>query len=73
MTRKPETPEDVRKAADLAESDRAESADGLPLPPPGDDDTRLARDTGEPEDAAEDEEGEEQDVVEQISAERGAD
>jgi hypothetical protein len=72
MTHEPETPEDVRQAADLAESDRAESADGLPLPPPDDDETRVARDTGETEDAAEDEE-EEQDVVEQMSAERGAD
>ena len=72
MTHEPETPEDVRQAADLAESDRAESADGLPLPPPDDDETRLARDTGETEDAAEDED-EEQDVVEQMSAERGAD
>ena len=51
---------------------RLPSADGLPLPPPDDDETRMARDTGEPEDAAEDE-GEEPDVVEQISAERGAD
>ena len=62
MTREPETPEDVRQAADLAESD----------PPPVDDETRLARDSAEPADAAEDE-SEEQRVVEQISAERGAD
>ena len=31
MTPEPETPEDVRQPADLAESDRAGSADGLPL------------------------------------------
>jgi len=73
MTPESETPEEVRQAADLAESDHAAPAEGLPLPPPDDDETRLARDTGEPEDAAEDEEAEEQDVVEQISPERGAD
>ena len=73
MTREPETPEDVRQAADLTESDRAESADGLPLPPPDDAETRVARETGEAEETSDDEEGEEQDVVEQISAERGAD
>ncbi|HET9155198.1 MAG TPA: hypothetical protein VFN91_00945 [Myxococcaceae bacterium] len=73
MTREPETPEDVRQAADLAESDRAESADGLPLPPPDDPETRLARDTGKPAEAAEVREGEEQGVAEQIAAERGAD
>jgi hypothetical protein len=72
VTREPETPEDVRQASDLAESDRAASADGLPLPPPDDAETRLARDTGEPEDA-EEEEAEEPDLVEQITDERGAD
>ena len=73
MTPEPETPEDVRQAADVAESDRAESADGLPLPPPDDAEKRLARDTGDAEGASDDEEAEEQDVVEQMSAERGAD
>lgn len=72
MTREPETPEDVRQAADLAESDRAASADGLPLPPADDAEKRLADDAGEPEDAAESE-GEEQGAAEQIAAERGAD
>jgi len=72
MTPEPETPEDVHQAADVAQSDRAESADGLPLPPPEDDEARLARDAGEAEDATEDEEAE-QGVAEQTSAERGAD
>jgi hypothetical protein len=77
MTPEPETPEDVRQAADVAGSDRAESADGLPPPPVDDDETRLARDAGEPPDPAAEDEGEdeheEQNVAEQMSAERGAD
>lgn len=73
MTREPETPEEPRQAADLVESDRAASADGLPLPPPDDAEKRLADDAGEPEDAAEKTEDEEQDLASKISAERGAD
>jgi hypothetical protein len=69
MTQEPETPEDVPQAADLAGSERAESADGLPLPPPDDDEPRLASDT---EESADEEEDEEPDVAEQMAAARGA-
>jgi len=73
MTREPETPEDVHQTADLARSDRAESADGLPLPAPDDAETRLARDAGEPEKAPGEEDAEQRELAGEISAERGAD
>jgi len=40
---------------------------------PDDAETRLARDASKPAEAAEEREGEEQGVAEQIAAERGAD
>jgi hypothetical protein len=51
----------------------AAGADGLPLPPPDDAEKRLADDEGEPEEAQDDELGDEKSLAEEISAERGAD
>ncbi len=68
-----DAPDEAPRTADLAEANRAESADGLPLPAPDDAETRLARDAGEPVDASKAEEDEENDVAEEIAAERGAD
>ena len=58
---------------EVAEADRAESADGLPLPPPDDAETRLARDAGEPEKVPDEEDAEQRELAGEISAERGAD
>jgi len=73
MTRKDGTPEDARRDADLAESDRAEGADGLPLPPADDAETRRARDAGEPDEPGDGEDAAQRDLDGTIAAERGAD
>jgi hypothetical protein len=74
MRREDEDPSDeAPRTADLAEADRAESADGLPLPAPDDAATRLARDAGEPEKAPGEEDAQQRELAGEISAERGAD
>ena len=47
----PDAPDESKRTADLAEADRAQSADGLPLPGPDDAETRLARDAGAKDEA----------------------
>jgi len=66
-------PDDTPRAAGLAEADRAESADGLPLPAPDDAETRLARDAGELEKAPGEQDADHRELAAEISAERGAD
>jgi hypothetical protein len=73
MTREDTTPEDARREADLAESDRAESADGLPLPPVDDEETRLARDAGEADERGDGKDAAQRELDGTIAAERGAD
>lgn len=65
--------DEARGTADLAEADRAESADGLPLPAPDDPEARLGRDAGAPEKAPGEEDAEQRELAGEISAERGAD
>jgi hypothetical protein len=69
----PDGPDESKRTADLAEADRAESADGLPLPGPDDAETRLARDAGAKEEAPGEEDAEQRELAGEISAERGAD
>jgi hypothetical protein len=73
MTRKEGPPEDARRDADLAESDRAEGADGLPLPPAEDAETRRARDSGQSDEPGDGEDAAQRDLDGTIAAERGAD
>lgn len=74
MTRdRADDPDEAPRTADLAEADRAEAADGLPLPAPDDAETRLARDAGEPEKAPGEEDADQRELAAEISAERGAD
>jgi hypothetical protein len=61
-------PGDAPPQADL-EADRAESADGLPLPPEDDAEARRARDAGQ----SDDEDAAQRELDGTIAAERGAD
>ena len=70
MKRKDATPGDARREADLAESDRAEAADGLPLPPADDAETRRAPESDERPD---EEDAAQRELDGTIAAERGAD
>ena len=70
MTREPPTPEEPASAEDLGR----EGTDGVPLRPPDDSEKRLAEDSGEPEEAQnENLEEEQESLTAEISAERGAD
>ena len=73
MTRDRRTEDEERDTADLASSDRAASADGLPLPPPDDDETLRAREGDEPGSADEEIDRERKADAAEIAAERGAD
>jgi hypothetical protein len=71
MKRENATPTDGRREVNLAESDRAESADGLPLPPA--DDAEASRARGEPDEGAGEEDAERRGLDGAVAAERGAD